>query len=473
MTEHTPARRPLHFNAFVMNTTSHIHHGQWRRDDAGQTEFNDINTWINLAKILEEAKFDAMFFADVVGHYGDADADYSVYVNEGLQIPSNDPTVLLGALSTVTEHIGLATTSNVFQSHPYQFARQLSTLDHISGGRIAWNMVTGMQDNGSRNFGISQLTDHTERYAWADEYVDVTYKLWEGSWDEGAVLKDRAGSQYSDPQKVHKIYHQGPRYSVEGPHLPSPSPQRTPVLFQAGSSASGRDFAARNAEAVFLVAPSVETAREQIEDTRRRAVEAGRAPEDIKFFQGVSFVIGDTEEDAQRKLAEYELHASVDGYLAHAALVDPDGRVYSPQTPLSEVTTNTRKDFGKGLSEVITDREPVVADLAWRSHRNNRIVGTPVQIADQLEQWQTAGVDGINVINWVIPGSFEEFAQKVLPVLRERGLAQSEYAPGTLRQKLFGTDRLPETHPGAQYRRAFTETPAAERAAEPAAAATV
>lgn len=452
--------RPLAFNAFVMNTTSHIHHGQWRRDDAGQTEFNDINTWINLAQTLEAAKFDAMFFADVVGHYGDADADYSVYLNEGLQIPSNDPTVLLGALAVVTENIGLATTSNVFQSHPYQFARQLSTLDHISGGRIAWNMVTGMQDNGSRNFGISRLTDHTERYAWADEYVDVTYKLWEGSWDEAAVLKDRAGSQYSDPQKVHKIYHQGTRYSVEGPHLPSPSPQRTPVLFQAGSSASGRDFAARNAEAVFLVAPNRETARQQIEDTRARAVEAGRSGEDIKFFQGVSFVIGDTEEQAQRKLAEYERYASVDGYLAHAALVDPDGRVYPPQTPLSEVTTNTRKGFGKGLSEVITDREPVVADLAWRSHRDNRIVGTPEQIADQLALWQAAGVDGINVINWVIPGSFEEFADKVLPVLRERGLAQSEYAPGTLRQKLFGTDRLPATHPAAQYRGAFAAQPA-------------
>ncbi|VXA90939.1 LLM class flavin-dependent oxidoreductase [Citricoccus sp. K5] len=457
-TENTPshtAPRPLRFNAFVMNTTSHIHHGQWRREDAGQTEFTDVNTWINLAKTLEAAKFDAMFFADVVGHYGDADADYSVYVNEGLQIPSNDPTVLLGALAVVTEHIGLATTSNVFQSHPFQFARQLSTLDHLSGGRIAWNIVTGTQDNGSRNFGLPRLTDHAERYRWAAEYIDVTYKLWEGSWDEDAVVKDRAGSRYSDPEKVHKIHHVGERYSVEGPHLPSPSPQRTPVLFQAGSSASGRDFAARNAEAVFIIAATPDVARQQIEDTRRRAVEAGRSPEDITFYQGVSFVIGDTEEEAQRKLKEYEEYASVDGYLAHAALVDPDGRVYPPETPLKDLETNTQKGFAEWTSKAITDREPVVADIAWRSHRNNRIVGTPEQIADQLEEWQAAGVDGINVINWVIPGSFEEFAEKVLPVLRARGLAQSEYAPGTLRQKLFGRDRLPETHPAAQYRGAF------------------
>ena len=186
-------------------------------------------------------------------------------------------------------------------------------------------------------------------------------------------------------------------------------------------------------------------------------MEAGRAPEDIKFFQGLSFIIGDTEGEAQAKLAEAEQFASVDGYLAHAALVDPDGRVYPPDTPLSAVDTNTQKGFTEWVSKAITDREPVVADVAWRSHRNNRLVGTPEQIADQLEAWQDAGVDGINVINWVIPGSFEEFAEKVLPVLRERGLAQTEYRPGTLRQKLFGRDRLPDTHPAARYRGAFAE----------------
>lgn len=452
--------KPLHFNAFVMNTTSHIHHGQWRRPDAEQTEFADVNTWVELAKLLEDAKFDAMFFADVVGHYGDADADYSVYVNEGLQIPSNDPTVLLGALAVVTKNIGLATTSNIFQSHPYQFARQISTLDHISNGRIAWNIVTGTQDNGSRNFGIPRLTEHAERYRWAEEYVDVTYKLWEGSWDDGAVSKDRANSQYSDPAKVHKIYHEGERYSVEGPHLPSPSPQRSPVIFQAGSSESGREFAARNAEAVFIIAGSPELAQLQIEDTRKRAVAHGRAPEDIKFFQGLSFVIGDSEEEAQRKLAEYEEYASVEGYLAHMALVDPDGRVYPADTPLKDLKTNTQRGFSEWVSKAITDREPVIADIAWQSHRNNRIVGTPEQIADELVRWQEAGVDGINVVNWVIPGSFQEFADKVLPVLRERGLAQTDYAPGTLRQKLFGRDQLADTHPAARYRGAFAAQPA-------------
>lgn len=451
-------RKPLRFNAFVMNTNSHIHHGQWQRPEAQQTEFTDVNTWINVARLLEDAKFDAMFFADVVGHYGDADSSYEEYVKQGLQIPSNDPTVLLGALAVVTEHIGLATTSNVFQSHPFQFARQMATLDHMSNGRIAWNIVTGTQDNGARNFGLPQLTDHAERYAWADEYVDVLYKLLEGSWDDDAILKDREGFRYSDYSKVHKIYHEGQRYQVEGPLLSAPSPQRTPVLYQAGSSASGRDFAARNAEATFIIAPSIRTAEGLIKGTRERAVRHGRDAHDIAFFQGMSFVIGSTEEEARAKEKIIDENVSLEGYAAHAAVVDRDGRVYPPETPLSEVETNTVRGFLELAKKEITDREPLVADLAWNRAKANRVVGTPEQIADELERWQDIGVDGINVMNWVIPDSFQDFADHVMPVLRDRGLAQSEYAPGTLRKKLFGHDRLPDTHPPAKYRGAFANS---------------
>ncbi|RII41940.1 LLM class flavin-dependent oxidoreductase [Galactobacter valiniphilus] len=447
---------PLLFNAFVMNTTSHIHHGQWRRPDAHQREFNDVNTWINLAKLLEEARFDGMFFADVTGLYGDADAPYDVYVKEGLQIPSNDPTVLLSALAVNTKHLGLALTSNVMQSHPFHFARQVSTLDHISNGRVAWNIVTGMQDNGARNFGLPRLVDHDERYAWADEYVDVTYKLWEGSWEEDALKQDTSGD-HADPAKIHKIHHVGQRYSVEGPHLPSPSPQRTPVLYQAGSSEAGLRFAAKHAEATFIIAPSPEIARQQIEKTRALAVEFGREPGDIKFFQGLSFVVAETEEEARAKAEEYFEYVSSDGYAAHAALVDPDGRVYPPETKLKDVQTNSARGFAEWLSKHITDRESLVADLARQRAQQGTIVGTPEQIADALEVWQAAGVDGINVINWVIPGSFEEFADQILPTLRERGLAKREYEEGPLRQKLFGAPRLNERHPAAAYRGAFSE----------------
>jgi long-chain alkane monooxygenase len=460
----------LFFNAFVMNTSSHIHHGQWRRPDARQVDFNDVDLWIDLAETLEAAKFDAMFFADVSGLYGDSDADYEVYVREGLQIPSNDPLVLLGALATRTSDIGLAATANVFQQHPTNFARQVATLDHISKGRIAWNIVTGTQHNGYRNFGYPALEEHDERYRWAEEYAEVVYKLWEGSWDEGALLKDKEGSRYADPSKVHKIFHSGERYRVEGPFLPSPSPQRTPLLFQAGSSGPGRDFAARHAEAVFLVTPTPEVAKWQIDETRALAVKHGRRPEEVTFHQGLSFVIGDTEAEAREKFDWYREYASTDGYAAHAAIVDLDGRVYPPDTPLSVVQTNGGRGRIDYLRKFGEDPNKTIAD-AVRGRMDGTIVGTPEQIADTLETWQAAGVDGVNVINWVIPGSFEEFAERVMPVLREHGLAQEEYAEGTLRRKLFGHDRLPESHPAAAWRGAFVDGPRNWEEAEAVAAA--
>lgn len=446
----------LHFNAFVMNTGSHIQHGQWRHADARQADFNDLDVWVDLVRTLEAGRFDAVFFADVVGLYGPADGDYDVNAREGLQIPSNDPSVLLSALAANTEHLGLAFTSGILQEHPFNFARKVSTLDHLSKGRIAWNVVTGTQENAARNFGHDGLTEHDERYAWAGEYIDVTYKLWEGSWDDGALVRDREHGVFADASKIHKINHEGARYRVEGPYLPSPSPQRTPLLYQAGSSGAGKAFAAAHAEAVFIAAPSPEVAAEGIAETRRLAVEAGRLPEDIKFFQGLSFVIGATEEEAKEKEAELESYISLDGYLAHMNFATrPDGTVYPPDTRLADITTNASQGILEWLRRSITDREPVVADLAQILPKRARIVGTPEQIADELERWQAAGVDGINITNWRIPSSYEEFIEHVIPVLQRRGLAQSEYAEGSLRKKLFGTDLLNDRHPAAQYRGAF------------------
>ncbi len=459
-------RAPLRFNAFVMNTVSHIHHGQWRHPDAEQADFNDVQLWIRLARRLEEGLFDAMFFADVVGLYGTAEGSYEVNVREGLQIPSNDPAVLIAALAVSTSELGFAFTSSVLQQHPFNFARQISTLDHISRGRIAWNIVTSTLDNAARNFGYDSLVPHDERYVWAQEYVDVVYKLWEGSWDEGALPRDRQRGIFADPAGIHKIYHRGPRYRVDGPHLAAPSPQRTPVLYQAGASPAGQAFAAANAEAVFIAASSPAVAAEGIGQTRRLAVAAGRRPADIKFFQGLSFIVGSTEEEASRREADLDAYASLDGYLAHMNFgVRPDGSRYSPDTPLAAIDTNDSRSFLEWLRQDVQGREPVVADIATLLARRGRVVGTPEQIADQLTAWRDAGVDGINVFNWRIPGSYDEFIDHVLPVLRERGLAQRAYAPGTLRHKLFGADRLNERHPAARYRGAFATRDTAGRSA--------
>ncbi len=457
----------LIFNAFVMNTGSHIQHGLWRHPDARQADFADVRVWIDLAKTLEAGLFDAIFFADVVGLYGPLHGDYAVNVREGLQIPSNDPSVLLSALAVNTEHLGLALTSSVLQAHPFEFARRASTLDHISQGRLAWNVVTSTQENAARNFGHERLTDHDERYEWAEEYLDVVYKLWEGSWDDGALLKDRARGVFGDHTRIHKIHHVGKRYRVEGPHLPAPSPQRTPFLFQAGSSPAGRRFAARHAEGQFISAPHPAAAAELIAETRALAREFGRDGNDIKFLQGFVFVIGSTEEEARRQEAEFDAYVSVDGFLAHANVgVSQDtGRPYPPDTLLADIRTNGGRSHIEWLRKAMPGREPTVADLAGLvSRRHPRLVGTPETIADQLQQWQAAGIDGVNVINWTIPGSYEAINAHLLPVLQKRGLAKYEYRRGSLRNKIFGHDRLPARHPGARYRGYFSKAPVAEDA---------
>lgn len=458
--------QPLRFSAFVMPTASHIQHGLWRHPDARQADFEDVSLWIDLARTLEAGGFDAIFFADVVGVYGGAGASYEINAREGLQLPAHDPSVLLSALAVHTEHLGLAFTSSTLQAHPFEFARRVSTLDHISRGRIGWNIVTSHLENAARNFGHERLLDHDERYAQAQEYLDVVYKLWEGSWDDGALLKgrvpgapaaDRSGP-YADHTRIHRIDHRGRWYDVEGPHLVSPSPQRTPLLFQAGASPAGAAFAARNAEASFILAPDLDRARELIANTKRLAVEAGRSADDIAFYQGITFIVGSTEEEARRKEAEIDEYLSADAFFVHSNLGTDQrtGKPIPPDTPLKDIPTQGGQGQLEWLRQLSPGREPTVADLARLSAKlRGRIVGTPESIADELEGWRDAGVAGINVMNWMIPTSYEEFADHVMPVLRRRGLAADGYTEGTLRRKLTGRDTLPETHPAARYRGAF------------------
>ncbi|MFT4087369.1 MAG: LLM class flavin-dependent oxidoreductase [Gordonia sp. (in: high G+C Gram-positive bacteria)] len=451
------APRPLHFAAFVMNTTSHIVQGTWRRPTARQTDFNDLDHWVNLAKTLERGKFDAIFFADVVGLYAPYRGDERKYFEAGLQVPSNDPSVLASAIAYATQHLGIAFTASILQEHPFNFARRVSTLDHASKGRIAWNIVTNYLPNASRNFGFDGLTAHDERYAWADEYVDVAYKLWEGSWEEDALVQDRERGIHADYDKVHRIDHVGPRYRVEGPHLVSPSPQRTPLLFQAGASEAGRAFAAKNAEAVFIQSPNLDAAGRDTADIRSRAVEAGRRASDLKFFQGLYVVPASTEAEAKRKAAELDEWIDYDAHLSHlSGAIGVDFGHEDLDTEVGEIQTEGVQSVVGWIRDVVTDRPATLRDVANYTATNLRIVGTPEQIADRLAQWQARGVDGINLVNAELPASYEDFVDHVIPTLQDRGLAQREYSDGTLRQKLFGQgDRLPETHQAARYRRAF------------------
>lgn len=446
---------PLLFSAFVMNTTSHILHGVWRQPNARQIEFNSLDLWVDLAKELEAGLFDVIFFADVSGLYNDFKGSYRKHVEAGLQIPSNDPSVILSALAYNTEHLGLAFTSNIVQEHPFNFARKISTLDHASKGRIAWNIVTNPLANAAHNFGQA-LTPHDERYEWASEYVDVTYKLWEGSWDDGALLQDRAAEIHADFEKIHRIQHVGKRYSVEGPHLVAPSPQRTPLLFQAGSSEAGMNFAAANAEAQFLIVPRPEVAASVIETTRGLLPQYGRRREDLKFFQGLSFVVGSTEEEAARKDRELDEAIDAETMIAHlAGALDIQLDEYSLDHPLADIQTEGSHSLLDWVQASVMGRQATVRDIAVLTIRSSRVTGTPEHIAQQLATWQEAGIDGINVTNATIPGSYTEFIEHVMPVLRKQGLAREAYTPGTLRRRLFGRDTLPDTHPAAAYRGAF------------------
>jgi FMN-dependent oxidoreductase (nitrilotriacetate monooxygenase family) len=455
----------LRFNAFTMNCVSHIHHGQWTRPDTRQLEYASLDPWVELAQLLERGKFDALFLADVIGTYDSYRGSRDPAVREGLQIPVNDPSLLIPAMATVTEDLGFAFTHSVLQEQPFGFARRIATLDHVTEGRVAWNVVTSYLEDVGRNYGWGRLPEHDERYARAEEYLEVIYELLEGSWEDDAVVVDRQRGVYADPAKVHDIDHSGPFYpDVVGPHLSEPSPQRTPVLFQAGTSEPGREFAARNAEAIFLITRTPDAARQTIDDIRSRAVAAARDPEDIVFFQGMSFVVGGTEAEALAKAADFDATQSLRGYAAHmGGAMGVDLADVPLDAPIGEVEQYNTQGIVKGLIDTAPDKTWTFGDLL-ANRSMNRIVGTPEQIADKLEEWVEAGVGGINMPYYVTPGTFADFIDGAGPELQRRGLMQSEYTEGTLREKLASgaaEARLPDSHPGGRIRRERLGAPAA------------
>ena len=449
------SRRML-MNAFSMNCVSHLQQGLWVRDDTAQLEYTQLEPWVELAQTLERGCFDALFLADVAGVYDTYLGGPETSITEGMQIPVNDPASLVPAMAHATENLGFAFTSSVLQAHPFTFARQMSTLDHLTRGRVGWNIVTSYLPNAGENFGLGGLPSHDERYDLADEYLDVAYKLWEGSWEDNAVLRDTERGIYADPAKVHRINHVGKHFKVAGPHLSEPSPQRTPLLFQAGSSTRGRSFAAKHAECVFIVEPrkSLRGAASVISDIRTQAIRLGRHPDDIRFFQGLSPVVGGTEAEAKAKEAEYLEQFSSEGALAHlSGSVGVDLGAIDLDRPLETIDSQAMRGFVKGLIESTPDKTQTFRDLIRSRTAGNFLTGAPEQIADTLQEWQELGVDGFNLVYSVTPGTFVDFIDAVVPVLQARGLMQREYAPGPLRQKIFGDPKLPDRHPAAVYRR--------------------
>lgn len=355
----------IYFNAFHMNCVVHQSPGLWVHSDDKMHKYTDLDTWVELARLLERGKFDALFLADVIGVYDVYRGNRQAAVTQAAQIPVNDPMLLIPAMAYATEHLGFASTSSVLQIHPFTFARLISTLDHLTKGRIAWNIVTSYLESTGRSFGQPGLLQHDERYEMADEYLEVCYKLWEASWEDGAVIKDRQRGIYADPAKVWDVHHEGRYFKVHGCHLSEPSPQRTPVLSQAGASPRGRQFAARHAECVFVVGPNPHVVRQYIEDTREKARQQGRNPEDIVFFAYLKVITGDTEAAARRKYDEFFEQISYDGALALlSGWSGIDFGQFEPDQPLEYIETNAIQTIVHGFTAADPSRKWTMRDLA-------------------------------------------------------------------------------------------------------------
>jgi FMN-dependent oxidoreductase (nitrilotriacetate monooxygenase family) len=358
-------------------------------------------------------------------------------------------------MAAVTRHLGFGVTANLSHEAPYLFARRMSTLDHLSRGRMGWNIVTGYLDSAARAMGQGSLAAHDRRYDQADEYLQVLYKLWEGSWADDAVVADRERRLYARPDRVRPVRHQGEFYKVEGYHLSEPSPQRTPVLFQAGASARGSRFAGEHAECVFIMGQDRESARKQVAAIRSAAEQAGRDPAAVKVFMGITVVVAATDQEARERHQEYLRYASPEAGLAHyAASTGIDLSRYGPDEPIRPQQTNAIESATKALTGSGDWTVRRILEQNALGGRYPALVGGPTSVTEQLLGWiDETGLDGFNLTRTVTPESYEDFIRWVIPELQSRGRYKTAYSDGSLRHKLFGAgERLPASHPGATYR---------------------
>ncbi|GAA4494962.1 LLM class flavin-dependent oxidoreductase [Gluconacetobacter tumulicola] len=452
----------IRLNAFDMNCVSHQASGLWRHPRDRSGTYNTIRYWTDLARLLERGLFDGLFLADVLGVYDVYGGNADAALRNASQVPVNDPAMLISAMAAVTENLGFGLTSTLSFEPPYPFARRMSTLDHLTGGRIGWNIVTGYLDSAARGTGQARQVAHDTRYDIADEYLHLVYRLWEESWQDDAVLRDAARGIFTDPAKVHRIVHEGEYFRLDAIHLCEPSPQRTPVLYQAGASSRGRAFAARHAECVFVAGPSAAVVAASVADLRARARQEGRHAGDPLIFSLLTIITGPDDEAAQAKWQEYRRHVSLEGALTLlAGWTGIDFSRYAPDDPVRHI----RNDAIHSAVDALTVQDPgkvwTVRELAEHAAiggMGTTIVGGPERIADLLEEWVVrTGVDGFNLAYAVTPESFADVVEFVVPELQRRGIYKQAYRPGTLREKLFGRgDQLGADHPASRVRR--TET---------------
>ncbi|ROQ41588.1 FMN-dependent oxidoreductase (nitrilotriacetate monooxygenase family) [Frondihabitans sp. PhB188] len=425
--------------------------------------YDSVEYWVEVARMLDAADVDFLFFADTYGYATIDGAMPDLVAAHGIQFPGFDPMLLISALARETDRLGFVLTSPTTVERPYATARRFATLDHYTAGRIGWNVVTGSSQATTDDlFGVADSGTHDSRYDVADEFVDVCLELWEGVWEDDALVRDPSRNLFVDPAKLHPIAHRGTHFASSGVFAIPPGPQRSPVLFQAGTSARGRAFAARNAEAVLIQGQSIPKAREHVDDIRAQAVAHGRSPDDVKVVTGVTITVAPTHDEAVALRTELEgLYAVEDAAVIFAGFTGVDLSAFDPSEPLTAIASDqgqTLVDRFVRPGQPVPTVGDVLGDFRLRANRGFQITGDPAEVADELQAIvEGTGIDGIMLEpTFGGPEAFEAFIDLVQPILRDRGLlpATRSASEPTLRERVTGagTPHLPSAHPGARFR---------------------
>ncbi|KAF2832389.1 Nitrilotriacetate monooxygenase component A/pristinamycin IIA synthase subunit A [Ophiobolus disseminans] len=462
-------KKRILLNAFDMNGIGHISAGQWRNPQDKSVTKSRLDYWIYLAKLLDDNGFNALFLADNFGSHNVYTRSHAPAIRAGSQWPLYDPFVVVSAMAAVTKSVTFGITACTTFEPPFILAKRFSTLDHITNGRIAWNVVTSWSDNAARAMGLEKLPEHDSRYDMADEYLSLMYKLWEGSWADDAVLQDSKRGIFADPEKVRKINHQGKYFKSVSAHQVDPSPQRTPVIFQAGMSPAGAKFGSKHAECVFIGGLNPAIVQSRIETTRQLAAEQGRDPSDIKFFIQFTPILGATDEEAQAKLEHHRKYAIPEGGLALFAGtsgIDLSSFDWDEELPTDFEDPRLGR-FSPAQRERLLARPKgytswtprILGQYQTIGGSGNFYVGSGKTIADKMEEWITqADVDGFNIGHVAVPQAWEDVVEFLLPELKERGwLGDGGYPVpgGTARENLSGREgasRLNASHPGSRFK---------------------
>ncbi|EXJ79540.1 hypothetical protein A1O3_07819 [Capronia epimyces CBS 606.96] len=456
-------KRRIFLNAFDMFTVGHQSFGQWRRaGDRSADKRRDLSYWTDLARLLERGDFNALFLADTYGVYDTYKGSSEPAVRTGAQYPMGDPVIPVSAMAAATKNLGFAITTSTSYEAPYIVAKRFSTLDHLTGGRFGWNIVTSWKASAAKAVGLP-LVEHDERYQIADEYLRVLYKLWEGSWADDALKEDREAGIYADFNRIKPVHHHGKRFTVDGPHITDPSPQRTPFLFQAGTSAAGVAFGATHAEAIFVAGPSPHLLAGRVKKIREAVAEAGRDPRSVKIFATMTPVLGHTEEEAKEKYQEalrYANHEAGLAFFSGGTGIDLSKFDLDQEIKPDDVTVDARVHSALETLAYRGDDVP-----KWTPRNIGRLIsigangpvpiGSPSQVADVLEDWvKIADLDGFNIAYVVVPGSFEDVVELLVPELRKRGIYSPPGESGTMRERVYGQGQkhLRDDHVGASYR---------------------